>query len=225
MPANALVVLTRVPAPGQSKTRLVPPLSFAEAAELARALLIDQLNNLAKFSGARLFIAFTPSQAGAFFRPFAADDFTCFPQQGKTLGKRMRNAFQQLFTDGFKNVVLIGADLPVIPLAFFRQAYEWLERGKVDVVLGPSQDGGYYLVGMKRLVPDMFEGIKWSREDVLARTLEKLERLKWKYELLPLWYDIDTADDLERLSLEIPEAGMMKNTLAVLNELKRTGRL
>jgi rSAM/selenodomain-associated transferase 1 len=225
MPANALVVLTKVPEPGESKTRLVPPLSATEAAELARALLIDQLNNLSNFTAARLFIAFAPPEAGAFFAAFTAGDFTCFPQQGRTLGERMRNVFQQLFTDGFNNVVLIGADLPVIPLAFFRQAYEWLERGKVDVVLGPSQDGGYYLAGMSRLVPDMFEGITWSREDVLARTLEKLERLKWKYELLPLRYDIDTADDLERLSQETPEAGMMKNTLAVLNALKRTGRL
>jgi uncharacterized protein len=225
MTANALVVLTKVPEPGQSKTRLVPPLSFAEAADLARALLIDQLENLAHFSGAQLFIAFTPPSAAAFFGPFTAHGFTCFPQGGGSLGVRMRHAFGYLFDSGVNNVVLIGSDLPVIPLAYFRQAYDWLERGEAEVVLGPSEDGGYYLIGMQRLIPDIFEGITWSRDEVLARTVEKLHRLNRKYELLPLWYDIDRADDLERLSRDIAAAGMMKNTLAVLNELKRTGRL
>jgi rSAM/selenodomain-associated transferase 1 len=226
MAANALVILTKVPEPGQSKTRLVPPLSFAEAAELARALLIDQLNNLSKFNTARLFIAFAPPAADtAFFENLATPELSCFPQKGKSLGNRMRYAFQHLFDTGFNNIVLIGSDLPVIPLPFFRQAYDRLEQNEGDVVLGPSEDGGYYLIGMKRLIPDIFEGIAWSRGEVLARTVEKLHRLNRKYELLPLWYDIDRADDLERLSRDIAAAGMMKNTFAVLNELKRTGRL
>jgi uncharacterized protein len=225
MAANALVVLTKVPEPGLSKTRLVPPLSFAEAADLARALLIDQLNSLSKFTRARLFIDFAPPEADAFFTAFTAHDFTCFPQRGESLGERMKHAFQQLFDNGFNNVVLIGGDLPVIPLPFFQQAYAWLERGEAEVVLGPSEDGGYYLIGMKLLIPEIFQEITWSRDDVLARTVEKLDRLNQKYELLPVWYDIDTANDLERLSRDIAAAGMMKNTLAVLNELKRTGRL
>jgi rSAM/selenodomain-associated transferase 1 len=225
MAANALVVFTKVPEAGQSKTRLVPPLSFAEAALLAQALLMDQLNNLSKLTAARLFVAFSPPEADTFFRAFITHDFICFPQHGETLGERMKYAFRQLFDNGFNNVVLIGSDLPVIPLGYFRQAYDWLEQRERDVILGPSEDRGYYLIAMKSLIPEIFEGIAWSRDEVLARTMAKLDRLNRKYELLPLLYDIDRPDDLKRLSRDTAAAGMMKNTFRVLNELKRAGRL
>jgi rSAM/selenodomain-associated transferase 1 len=224
--ANALVVMTKLPESGRSKTRLVPPLSFDEAAEVARALLTDQLNNLTKFTAARLFIAFTPDSADGLFENLVAGEFSCFPQRGHSLGERMRHAFQQLFNRGFNNVVLIGSDLPVIPLSFFEGAYASLEESKVDVVLGPSTDGGYYLIGMNRLISNIFEGIPWSSGDVLNRTIEKLLGAGIKYRLLPLWSDIDTPEDLEHLqSQRTFDARVMKNTFALLNALKRTGRL
>jgi rSAM/selenodomain-associated transferase 1 len=222
---NALVVLTKAPEPGQSKTRLVPPLSFGDAAELARALLIDQLDHLASFSGAQLFIAFTPKTAAGFFEAYAAQGYSCFLQQGNSLGERMRHAFEHLFDHGLCNVVLIGSDLPTIPVAFFEQAYGWLDGGGTDLVLGPSVDGGYYLIGMNRLLSDVFEGIVWSRDDVLGRTTEKLARLGIKYKLLSLWYDVDTIKDLERLSEQISGHEGMKNTRTLLHRLRGTGRL
>jgi uncharacterized protein len=223
--ANALVVMTKAPEPGQSKTRLVPPLSFDEAAELARALLIDQLDHLANFDGAQLFIAFTPKTAAGFFEAYAAQGYACFLQQGNSLGERMRHAFEHLFDHGLRNVVLIGSDLPTIPLGFFEQAYGWLDDGGTDLVLGPSVDGGYYLIGMNRLLSDVFEGIVWSRDDVLDRTTEKLAALGLKYRLLSSWYDIDTAEDLNRLSRQIFGDDGMKNTRALLHRLRGTGRL
>jgi uncharacterized protein len=223
--ANALVILTKAPQPGQSKTRLVPPLSYDEAADLARALLLDQLQNLATFDAARLFIAFTPENAAVFFEGFIAQGFTCFAQQGQSLGQRMSHAFQHLFASGFEKIILIGSDLPTLPLGFFCQAYACLEKS-ADVVLGPSADGGYYLVGMKRMIAALFDDIGWSGADVLSQTMNKLGDLGLKHELLPDWYDIDTARDLERLqSQRMSREVAMKNTFALLNELRQRGRL
>jgi uncharacterized protein len=225
-PANALVIMTKAPEPGRSKTRLVPPLSYAEAADLARALLFDQLENLAKFDGARLFIAFTPDNAAGFFETFITQGFTCFPQQGQSLGERMSHAFEHLFVSGFKNIILIGSDLPALPLALFGQAYRLLEKPSADVVLGPSADGGYYLVGMNRMTGIIFDGIGWSRGDALAQTIQKLSGAGVKHELLPEWYDIDTAQDLGRLQSERNFRDvLMKNTFALLNRLKQRGKL
>jgi rSAM/selenodomain-associated transferase 1 len=225
-PANALVILTKAPEPGLSKTRLVPPLSYAEAADLARALLIDQLENLASFDGARLFIAFTPEKAAGFFEDFITHGFTCFSQQGESLGERMSHAFQHLFANGFQNIILIGSDLPALPLAFFDRAYGLFEKSAADVVLGPSADGGYYLVGMNRMNTTIFDGIGWSRNDVLAQTIQNLAGVGLKHELLPECYDIDTAHDLGRLQSERSRRDvLMKNTFALLNQLKQRGKL
>src|SRR5918994_3242735 len=197
-PANALVILTKAPQPGQSKTRLVPPLSYAEAAELARALLLDQLESLTTVRGARLFIAFTPETAAGFFEGFISQGFTCFAQRGRSLGERMCHAFEHLFASGFENIILIGSDLPTLPMKYFQQAYGWLEKS-ADIVLGPSADGGYYLIGMNRMIATLFDDIEWSSADVLCQTIHKLDDLNLKHELLSEWYDIDTAKDLERL--------------------------
>jgi uncharacterized protein len=224
-PANALVILTKAPQPGRSKTRLVPPLSYAEAAELARALLLDQLESLTTFRGARLFIAFTPETAAGFFEGFISQGFTSFAQRGGSLGGRMSHAFEHLFASAFEKIILIGSDLPTLPLEFFHQAYACLEKS-ADVVLGPSADGGYYLIGMKRMIPAIFEDIAWSSVDVLSQTIHKLDNLGLRHELLSEWYDIDTAKDLERLqSQTVLREVAMKNTFALLNELTRRGRL
>ena len=223
--ANALVILTKTPQPGQSKTRLVPPLSYAEAADLARALLLDQLENLARFDAARLFIAFTPENAAGFFESFIAQGFTSFAQRGGSLGERMSHAFEHLFASNFENIILVGSDLPTLPARLFQQAYAWLEKS-VDVVLGPSVDGGYYLIGMNRMITAIFDDIRWSSAAVLSQTIQKLEDLGVKHRLLSEWYDIDTVKDLERLQSQAKcREVAMKNTFALLNELTQRGRL
>ena len=224
---NALVILTKAPEPGQSKTRLVPPLSFDEAAELARALLLDQLKNLARFTAAQLFIAFTPPSATSFFEALLPRKASCFCQQGDLLGDRMRHAFDVLFSKGFRRVLLIGGDLPPVPLETLADAVAVLENKSSEVVLGPSLDGGYYLVGMSRLIPEIFEGILWSQPDVLTLTTVKLVSLNTKYKLISPWYDIDTADDLRHLECDLATApaGFMENTLALLQKFKQRGTL
>lgn len=223
--ANALVVMSKAPEPGQSKTRLVPPLSSTEAADLAGALLLDQLDNLAQFGGAQLFVAFTPASAAGFFKMFEARGFTCFPQRGDSLGERMSHAFAHLFASSFSRIVLIGGDLPVLPGEFLERAYASLDAG-ADVVLGPAADGGYYLIGMNSLIKDVFQHISWSCHDVLARTVEKISSLGLRYEFMPAWYDIDTAEDLARLQSEshLHEA-FMKNTFALLHRFSQRGKV
>ena len=223
--ANALVVMTKAPQPGRSKTRLVPPLSSVEAAELAAALLADQLEHLARFSGANLFISYAPASAAVSFKNYQAQGFTCFPQEGDSLGERMSHAFTHVFHSSFAPVVLIGSDLPAVPHEFLDRAYESLDAG-ADVVLGPAADGGYYLIGMNRPIGDVFLNIRWSRDDVLARTVKKIAALGLRYELVPSWYDIDTAEDLARLQSEIiSKRFLMKNTFALLHELGRRGKV
>lgn len=224
---NALVILTKLPESGQTKTRLVPPLSFDDAAELARALLLDQLKNLARFTAAQLFIAITPPSAASFFEALLPREASCFCQQGDSLGDRMRHAFGVLFSRGFSRVVLIGGDLPAIPLEALADAVAALENKSSEVVLGPSLDGGYYLVGMSQLISEIFEGILWSQPDVLTLTTAKLVSLKKKYKLISPWYDIDTIDDLRHLESDFAAAptGFMKNTLALLQKFKQRGKL
>jgi rSAM/selenodomain-associated transferase 1 len=220
---NALIVMTKVPQPGQSKTRLVPPLSYDEAADLARALLLDQLNNLSQFSQAARHIAFTPAAAAARMQALALAGFAQFPQSGSDLGERMAGAFGQLFAGGFARVVLIGGDLPALPLTILADGFTALYGPVPQVVLGPSADGGYYLIGMNRFVPEIFTGITWSRPDVLQRTVERLMALEIPYKLLASWYDIDTIGDLRQLMRELipPHQDFMKNTCYLLRQFKQ----
>jgi hypothetical protein len=130
----------------------------------------------------------------------------------------MAAVFERLFQMGHKNIALIGGDLPPVPLGFFDQAYAFLMSLKKRVVLGRSRDGGYYLVGCNQPAPQIFQGMSWSHNQVLAQTRDKLARLQIDYHLLPLWFDIDTPDDLRYLKsvLDAVLEKRMSNTLPLL---------
>jgi rSAM/selenodomain-associated transferase 1 len=188
--------MAKAPVAGQVKTRLVPPLSYEQAAELYACLLSDLLDGLKSCAFADLCLNFAPADAGAVFAGLAPPEFSRFPQEGRDLGERMNAAFLELFARGYRSVVLIGSDLPVFPREFLERAFEALENGAADVVLGPNRDGGYYSIGMRRPVPAVFERISWSSAGVLAATLEKIRSEGLKSSLLPPWFDIDTPEDL-----------------------------
>jgi rSAM/selenodomain-associated transferase 1 len=222
---NALVVFAKAPLPGETKTRLVPPLTFEEAAALSRALLIDQLNHLSAYNEAELFVAFAPESAAGLFGDLVPAGWSCFPQQGEDLGERMQRAIESVLAAGFTNVLLIGSDLPPVPFQTFHAAYGALNAGR-DVVLGPTADGGYYLIGMSRLIRGIFAGMVWSRADVLHATLEKLGRAGLTHELVSLWHDIDTPEDLARLSRNPGKSfPSMENSRALLQEFRHRGKL
>lgn len=219
--ANALAVMAKAPVAGQVKTRLLSSFTAEEAAELSRSLLVDQLSNLQALDTADFYLAFAPDDAQLVMEKLAPPCFHLFPQQGDDLGARMASVFERLFRMGHKNIALIGGDLPPVPLGFFDQTYAFLESLKKRVVLGPSRDGGYYLVGCNQLTPEIFQAMRWSHSEVLTETQNKLASLKVDCHLLPLWFDIDTADDLRHLESVSDNAlkKAMPNTLPVLRRL------
>ena len=219
--ANALAVMAKAPVPGQVKTRLLPAFTAEEAAEFSQALLVDQLSHLKELDRIDCYLVFAPDDAQSLMEDLAPPCFRLFSQQGDDLGARMAAVFERLFQMGHKNIVLIGGDLPPVPLHFFAAAYTFLESSSHGVVLGPSRDGGYYLVGCNRPTPQIFQDMVWSHSEVLAQTLDRLASLKIEYHLLPIWFDIDTPDDLRYLKSALDAAleKAMPNTLPLLRRL------
>jgi uncharacterized protein len=221
MRANALVIMAKAPLAGQVKTRLLPTLSPERAARLAKALLVDQLNHVRQMESADLYLAFAPEEARLLMEQLAPPLFGLFPQQGPDLGARMQGVFEKLFRAGYRNIVLIGSDLVAVPLRFFDQAYRYLESRQQRVILGPSRDGGYYLIGCNQPTPELFGEMRWSHDAVLTQTLAKLDGLQIAHELLPGWLDVDTPDDVRalRTALDSPAlANAMPETANLLKD-------
>jgi len=199
-PQRALIIFARHPTPGRVKTRLSPPLTAAEAAELYRCMLLDILEKTERLVGTERFIFYEDEPGAAdFFRRQAAAEI--FPQRGKDLGERMAAAFACVLSRGFTQAAIIGTDSPDLPLAFIEEAFARLEDAGTDAVFGPAEDGGYYLLALKRLHRELFRDIPWSSGDVLAQSLERCAASGIGVSLVPGWYDIDTAADLRRPGL------------------------
>jgi rSAM/selenodomain-associated transferase 1 len=228
MRANALAIMAKAPQAGQVKTRLLPALSAEQAAELCRALIKDQLEHLQTLTFADLYLAFTPAEAAPLVKQLAPPAFRLISQQGDDLGERIKRLFENLRALGHKNIVLIGSDLPALPFRFFDETYAYLQSPTTRAVLGPSRDGGYYLIGLNHPVPEIFEAMTWSHDQVLEQTRARLTSLKINTLLLPLWFDIDTPEDLRRLrsqvDLDASLAERMKHTAALLRRCEPSGR-
>ena len=218
--------MAKAPVAGTVKTRLVPPLTHEQAAGLYRSILWDQLEHLKELTIADLFLAFTPSEAASLMADMAPPNFRRFAQRGDDLGARMKGVFEELIGWEYRNIVLIGGDLPPLPLEFLQKAFEILAASGKRVVLGPSGDGGYYLVGMNQPTPQIFAGMSWSHSQVLAQTVDRLTELEIEPELLPVWFDLDTVEDLAALQ-SLPDSKTrkaMKRTLEFLRGLKALDR-
>ena len=203
---SALVIFAKAPIPGQVKTRLCPPLTPDEAATLHGSFVLDALERTkAALLTFRLpavrFLACAPSSTHVFFKILAErHGVPLLDQQGKDLGERMHQAFVDCFAQGFTKVVLVGTDVPSLPLTHYQQAFGALEAH--DFVLGPARDGGYYLVGLTRPAPELFHDIPWSSDRVLAATRDRADRAGLRTALLQTWRDVDTIDDLQALIQE-----------------------
>ncbi len=200
---EALVIFAKAPVPGQVKTRLCPPLTPDEAATLHGSFVLDTLERTKAAMGKfRLtidrFLACAPSSAHVFFKIMEArHGVNLLDQEGKDLGARMERAFADLLGRGYRRVVLVGTDVPSLPLPQYRQAFELLADH--DVVLGPAEDGGYHLIGMTKPRPALFRNMPWSTDQVLALTRRRVEDEGASVALLPTWRDVDTVDDLRAL--------------------------
>jgi uncharacterized protein len=224
-PANALAVMAKAPIPGTVKTRLAPPLTQEQAAELYHALLSDQLEHLNSLEAADLYVAFTPSAAMPLIASIAPAGYRCFAQRGGDLGERMNEVFAELWRRGHGSLIVIGSDLPPVPLDTFHLAFAQLSAGGKRVVLGPSRDGGYYLIGMNQPVPEMFSGMTWSDERVFEATTDRLTQLGIDFGLLPEWFDVDTVEDLDSLRAisDLSVRDSMQRTLASLQRIGSIG--
>jgi len=147
---KALLVVSKRPTPGQTKTRLTPPLTPEQAAQLYESFLRDTLDLIRRVPGVRPIIAYLPEGAEAYFRGLAPD-FDLLPQVGDDLGARLDNALTHCLSDGFRQAVIMDSDSPTLPAEFLTQAFAALDRA--DTVIGPCDDGGYYLIGLKRPAP------------------------------------------------------------------------
>jgi uncharacterized protein len=201
---SVLAVMAKAPRAGQVKTRLCPPLSPGEAADLARAFLLDAIDQVRSVAAARPALAYAPARARAGFRALAPD-FALVAQRGDDLGARLAHAFEDLFADGAPAAIVMGSDIPTLPPAVLAAALDQI--GRADLVLGPSEDGGYYLIGLRAPCAALFADMAWSTARVFEETLRRARALGLDVGLLPAWFDIDTAADLERLEASLAEAG------------------
>ncbi|OGB92719.1 MAG: hypothetical protein A2Z31_01095, partial [candidate division NC10 bacterium RBG_16_65_8] len=172
----ALAIMAKRPQAGKVKTRLCPPLIPEEAAQLAHCFLLDKLEQGRRLSGVTRFVAFFPPDAEAFFRTQAGEAFSLLPQRGADLGDRLVDVSDRLLGAGVSAVMIIGTDSPTLPDAVLREAHEVLTRDRADVVLGPVDDGGYYLIGLRRPSGSLFHGIAWSTDTVLSQTVARAKR-------------------------------------------------
>ena len=203
---TALVIMAKAPQPGAVKTRLCPPLSDPEAAELYRCFLLDTIDKARTLSGVSLVLAYTPTSSKDLFASLAPDAIL-MPQQGDDLGDRMAACFTRSFELGYHHVLLTGSDLPTLPLDYLEQAVALIAKPQVDVVLGPSEDGGYYLIGLRQLHRALFDDMHWSIETVFAETVRRAAANGLSVARLPRWYDVDTPADLKRLQTSLtPQA-------------------
>lgn len=201
---KGLIIFAREPLPGKVKTRLALDLGDQAAAELYAAMLGDVLEQAAALDHVRPLLFWSLETASMPCYP-AFPHLQMFEQHGTTLGDRMAAAFESAFKSGIEACCIIGSDSPDLPAEYIRQAFDHLEHDEADAVFGPAEDGGYYLLGLRRSWQGLFKDIPWSTAAVLESSLERAEELGLRTTLLPTWYDLDELKDLLRL-LDSPEA-------------------
>lgn len=202
----AFAVLCKAPRAGAAKTRLAAEIGDGRAALLAAAFIQDVAESAAAAaaaSSATPYLFFTPAGAEAMIRPLLPPSFHMLPQAEGDLGFRMQNAIAALLARGHEAVILIGADFPTLPRQILLQAARSMMRPGDRSVIGPAEDGGYYLIGLKAPHASLFEDIPWSTPLVLKITLERARRIGLAPTMLPLWYDVDNGAALDRLRAEL----------------------
>jgi uncharacterized protein len=204
-----VAIMAKASVPGRTKTRLVPPLTFEQAAALNTAFLQDTAANLllagncAAIAG---YVAFAPAGTEQFFRGTLPPDIglidACLPH----LSECLLLTIEKIFARGHASAVVLNSDSPTLPTALLVEAVDALASPGERAVLGPSTDGGYYLLGLKTPHRRLFEDITWSTEHVAAQTLERARELKLEVHMLSAWYDVDDVEGLCRLQRELRAA-------------------
>ena len=214
----AVAIMAKWPRAGEVKTRLVPALSAPEAAQLYEQFLLDKVAQVRALRNAQPVVAFTPESARPVFECIAPD-FVLLRQRGDGLGRRLLNGIRDLSAE-YPGAVMIDSDTPTLPVTFLQQAVDLVASNGPNVVLGPTEDGGYYLIGMRQPYPGLFRSIPWSTEQVLRQTLQRADGAGLTTACLPPWFDVDTPDDLRRLETALARsAASAPNTARFLARL------
>jgi uncharacterized protein len=193
---KALIVFARRPEAGKVKTRLTTVLTPEQAAELHEAFVLDVLDSFRTVDAdVRLYLSGGASHDNSDFAPRGVD---CFEQRGEDLGQRMQNAFIETFRAGYEKIAIVGTDHPTLPVSYINLSYTALQ-GTRSIAIGPSEDGGYYLLAMNDFFPELFVGMTYSHDSVFRQTVERAAVTGAFLTILPPWYDVDTPDDLQRL--------------------------
>jgi uncharacterized protein len=204
----AMAVMAKAPRPGKVKTRLAPPLTLEQSASINICFLKDTAENIATLNPKGLsagVISYTPVGDEALFDGLLPREFSLIPQRGDGFGERLLASAEDLLACGFGAVCLIDSDSPTVPATAFAQAVEALSRPGDRIVLGPSNDGGYYLIGLKRAHPQPFANISWSTSLVYEETVAAIRDAGIELLELPMWYDVDDGATLEILRAELLE--------------------
>jgi rSAM/selenodomain-associated transferase 1 len=204
----ALTVMAKAPRPGRVKTRLSPPLTGEQAAALNICFLRDTASNIADVAAsgdARGVICYTPVGDESLFDGLLPEGFALIAQRGEGFGERLLAAAQDVLQCGFGSVCLIDSDSPTLPASALRRAIDALSRPGGRVVIGGSNDGGYYMIGLKEPHAAPFADIRWSTSTVYAETVAAIARAGIELVELPLWYDVDDAASLDLLHNELLE--------------------
>lgn len=185
---------------GEVKTRLGATIGLSAAARVHHQLVRTSLQRFRKLGEDRVLVFSPPDQAEAFAGE-VDDTWRLEPQTSGDLGARIAHFFRFAFSAGASRALLIGSDSPSLPTAYLQQAFDLLREN--DVVLGPAEDGGYYLIGLKAPCEELFADIAWSTSDVLSQTLTRCETLGLRTSQAPTWYDVDNRADLKRLLADL----------------------
>ena len=203
------MIFAKAPIPGEVKTRLCPPLTPDEAATLHGSFVLDMLERTT-LAVAKLqlpfhrYLACAPSSELVFFKIMEErQGVHLLDQAGEDLGQRMHRTSVDVFAKGYKQVIIVGTDVPTLPLSVYQEALAIL--GRSDVALGPALDGGYYLIGLTQPAEQLFTGVPWSTDQVLAVTQQQAKTLGLSVELTTAWRDVDTIADLQALMTECRE--------------------
>ncbi|MFB2838770.1 TIGR04282 family arsenosugar biosynthesis glycosyltransferase [Floridanema evergladense] len=195
---NCLIIFTRYPEPGKTKTRLIPILGAEGAANLHRQLTETVITQVKELQNVLMEVHFTGGNQ-QLMQTWLGENLTYKQQIEGDLGKRMATAFKTAFNNGIEQAVIIGSDCPTLTSQIIAEAFAALFQH--ELVLGPATDGGYYLIGLKRLIPELFLGINWGTSEVLQETVKIAENLKLAVGYLTTLSDIDRPEDLISLNL------------------------
>lgn len=197
--------MTKLPQPGIVKTRLRPFLSDEQCAELSRCFLADTVAKALRVT-TKVIVAYSAIGDEGSILDLLPESTTYIKQNGKDLGERMVSAINFAASNGCGPIIVIGTDSPTMPPEVMVTALQRLAEPATELVLGGTEDGGYYLIGLKQNIREIFQSVPWSSDKVYSTTLECANKIGLTGIVeLPKWYDVDTPDDLRQLFAEVDE--------------------